>query len=67
MSPIRTGREAVVIKDSAAYERLLKSVERVEAVEGIQRGLESMERGEGRPAKKALEAIRKRHGIPRDA
>ena len=67
MSPIRTGGEAVVIKDSAAYERLLQSIERAEAIEGIQRGMESMQRGEGHPAKKGLEAIRKRHDISRDA
>lgn len=44
------GRPDLVVQDAAAYQRLLDVVDRAEAIAGIQRGLESMERGEGRPA-----------------
>ncbi len=43
-------------KDSSHYER-------AEAVEAICKGMESFERGEGRPAREALEELRKKLGI----
>lgn len=61
------GRAKVVVQDAASYQEFLEQVERAQAIEGIQRGLESMQRGEGRPAKAALEAIRRKHKIPREA
>jgi predicted transcriptional regulator len=33
--------------------------------EAVRRGLESMARGEGRPAEQVLEELRKKHKIPR--
>ena len=36
-----------------------------QTVEGIRRGLESVNRGEGRPAKKFFDEMRQKHGIPR--
>ena len=60
------GKTELIIQDARAYERLLELADRAEAIEGIKRGLESMKRGEGRPAREALEEIRRKHGIPRD-
>ena len=38
-----------------------------EAVLGIRRGLESIERGEGIPAEEAFAKLRKKYNIPQDA
>jgi PHD/YefM family antitoxin component YafN of YafNO toxin-antitoxin module len=52
------GKAEVVVQDAEAYQALLDKVEAAEAIIGIQRGLESMERGEGRPASEVLAEIR---------
>ncbi|MGE0133309.1 MAG: hypothetical protein AB7U82_34965 [Blastocatellales bacterium] len=39
--------------------------EYAETVKAIQEGIESFNRGEGRPAREALEELRQKHGIPR--
>ena len=41
--------------------------ERARAVGGSRLGIESMKRGEGRPAKEVFEKIRLKYKIPRDA
>ena len=54
------GRAKVVVQDAAAYQRLLDQLDRAETIAGIRRGLASFARGEGRPAREALEeAFRK--------
>src|SRR6185369_9703304 len=45
----------VVVQDAKAYQKLLDSLDYAEAVAGIKRGLASFARGEGRPARAALE------------
>jgi len=60
------GRAEVVVQDAESYERLLEVVERAEAIVGIRLGLDSMHRGEGRPAAEALKAIGERHRGRRD-
>ena len=64
------GKARAIVQDAAAYQRLLDQLERAETIAGIKRGLESFARGEGRPAREALEeAYRKikaaRKGRPR--
>ena len=49
--------------DDAAYQALLDRLDRAEAIVGINRGLVSMRRGEGRPADEALDELRTRLGI----
>jgi len=61
------GRGAAVLDSPASYQKLMEAQERVEAVEGIRRGLASAERREGRPAAEVLEKIRRKHRIPRRA
>lgn len=57
------GKAELVVQDAKAYQHVLEAIDRTEAIEGIRQGLESMERGEGRPAAEVLEEIRKRHNI----
>ena len=61
------GKAEVVVQDAASYQKLLDAIDRAEAIEGIQRGLEQMEAGRGRPAKEFFEALRKKYDIPREA
>jgi len=55
------GKAELVVQDVGAYRKMQELLDRAEAVEGIRRGLESMERGEGRPAAQVFEGIRRRH------
>ncbi len=50
------GKAVAVVLDSKAYQKLAAFIDEVETLAGIQRGLESFERGEGLPARQALEA-----------
>ena len=59
------GRPRLVVQAAEAYERLTEQVERAATIEGLRKGLEAFERGEGIPALEALEAMRKKHGLPR--
>lgn len=47
------------MQDAAAYE------ETIDAIRGIQRGLDAMKAGTGKPFRQALDEIRARHKIPR--
>ncbi len=44
------GKAELVVQDAASYQRLLEATDRIEAIEGIKRGLESMSRKAGKPA-----------------
>jgi prevent-host-death family protein len=59
------GRPRLVVQAAEAYERLTEQVERAATIEGLRKGLEAFERGEGVPAFEALEVMRKKHGLPR--
>ena len=52
------GRAELIVQDAAAYE------ETIDAIRGIQRGLDEMEAGTGEPARKVLDRIRAKHKIP---
>jgi len=56
------GRAEVVVQDAEAYQQLL---ERVETIEGIQRGLADAQAGRTKPARKVFNRLRRKHGIPR--
>lgn len=58
------GKAEVVVQDAKSYQQMLDLVDRAETVVGIRKGLASMERGEGIPADKAFEKLRKKHNIP---
>jgi prevent-host-death family protein len=59
------GKAQVVLQDAEAYQRLLDIAAQADAREGIRQGLEDARRGRDYPAREALEAFRRRHGIPR--
>lgn len=61
------GEAQVIVQDAGSYQKMLEVLDRAQAVEGIRRGLDSMARGEGRPAEAVFEGLRRRHQIPRDA
>jgi PHD/YefM family antitoxin component YafN of YafNO toxin-antitoxin module len=61
------GRVAAVLDSPDSYQKLMDAQDRLEAIEGIRRGLQSMERGEGRPADEVFEKLRRKHKIPRGA
>ena len=59
------GKAALVVLDAETFQTLSDKVERAEAIEGIRRGLAEAKAGKGRPAREALEAIRKKHRVSR--
>lgn len=59
------GRAEIVVQDARAYQEMLERVERAETVVALKQGIEEFERGEGRPARKALEELRRKHAISR--
>ena len=61
------GEAEVIVQDAGSYQKMLEVLDRAQAIEGIRRGLDSMARGEGRPAEEVFEGIRRRHQIPRHA
>jgi PHD/YefM family antitoxin component YafN of YafNO toxin-antitoxin module len=52
------GRAELIVQNAAAYEDSL------DAIRGIQRGLDAMKAGKGEPARKVLDRIRAKHKIP---
>ena len=48
----------------ATYQELLERIDYLEAIIGIQQGLEEFDRGEGTPAEQALVALQQKLGIP---
>ena len=53
------GRAELIVQDAAAFEDML------DAIRGIQRGLDAMKEGTGKPFRQALDEIRAKHKIPR--
>ena len=53
------GRAELIVQNAAAYEDTL------DAIRGIQRGLDEMKAGKGEPARVVLDRIRAKHKIPR--
>ena len=53
------GRAELIVQDAAAFEDML------DAIRGIQRGLEEMKAGKGEPARKVLDRIRAKYKILR--
>jgi prevent-host-death family protein len=56
------GKAELVVQDAAAYQALL---DRVEALEGIQRGVADVKAGRSKPAQQVFDKLRRKHGIPR--
>lgn len=56
------GKAEMVVQDAAAYQAL---VDRVEAMEGIQRGLAAVKAGRTKPGRQVFARLRRKYGIPR--
>lgn len=56
------GRAEQVVQDAEAYQALL---DRVEAIEGIQRGLADVKARRTKSARQVFARLRGKHGIPR--
>ena len=53
------GKAELIVQDAAAFEEML------DAIRGIQRGLEAMKEGTGKPFRVALDKIRAKERSPR--
>lgn len=56
------GKAELVVQDAVAYQALL---DRVETIEGIQRGLADVDARRTKPAQQVFDRLRRKHGIPR--
>ena len=61
------GKAVLVVQDTAACQKLPDLIDRIEAIAGIRQGLESMHRGEGRPAADVFQDLRTKHHLLHDA
>lgn len=57
------GRAELVVQDAESYQELLAAKDRIEAIEGIKRGLESMKQSRGRPAEEFFREFFAEKGI----
>src|SRR5205823_7107568 len=48
------GKAELVVQGAESYQAMLERLEQMDTIEGIRRGLEQMERGEGRPAEEVF-------------
>jgi PHD/YefM family antitoxin component YafN of YafNO toxin-antitoxin module len=44
------GKAELVVQDAKAYQKMLDVIDRLQAIEGVRRGLEAMEQNSGRSA-----------------
>ena len=58
------GKAELVVQDADSYQELLEAKDRMEALAGIKRGLESMKRHRGKPAEKFFQEFFAEKGIP---
>jgi PHD/YefM family antitoxin component YafN of YafNO toxin-antitoxin module len=59
------GKAEMVVQDAEAYQRMLDLVERMEANEGIRKGLAAVEAGRSKPARAVISAIKERRAVRR--
>ena len=60
------GRAELVVQDADSYQELLEAKDRMEAIDGIKRGLESLKRNAGKPAEKFFQEFFNQQGIRED-
>jgi len=58
------GKAELVVQDAESYQALLEAKDRMETIEGIERGLESMKLRRGKPATDFLREFFAEKGIP---
>lgn len=57
------GKAELVVQAAESYQKLLEAKDRMEAIEGIKRGLESMKRNAGKPVEKFFKEFFTEKGI----
>jgi len=57
------GKAEFVVQDANSYQKLLDLVERIQAIEGIQAGLDSVRQGRTQPARQALAKLQEKYGL----
>jgi PHD/YefM family antitoxin component YafN of YafNO toxin-antitoxin module len=57
------GRAEVVVQDAKSYQELLDTIDQLEAVAAIEKGLEESKQGKGVPARELLEKMRKKYKL----
>jgi prevent-host-death family protein len=60
------GKAELVVQDADSYQKLLEAKDRMEAIEGVRRGLESMENRRGKAAEKFFRDFFAEKGIAED-
>jgi PHD/YefM family antitoxin component YafN of YafNO toxin-antitoxin module len=59
------GKAEMVALDVKSFQEMLDIIDRIEAIEGIRRGLESKKRGEGKTLEEFDKEMRKKYRIPK--
>lgn len=59
------GKAELVVQDASSYQQVLDRLEESETVEAIRLGMKDAAEGRIKPARKALEDLRKRLGVSR--
>ncbi len=59
------GKAELVVQDAESYQKLLERIDRVEAVEGIRKGLADVQHGRTRPFRAALDDLRRKYEVRR--
>lgn len=57
------GKAELVVQDAASYQRLLELEDRLDAIEGIRRGLADVANGKSRPLEKVRQEKKKKYGL----
>jgi prevent-host-death family protein len=60
------GEAALVVQDVESYQTLLDAKERMETIEGIRRGLESMKSGGGKTSEAFFKELFAKHNIQKE-
>ncbi|MGH9914021.1 MAG: type II toxin-antitoxin system Phd/YefM family antitoxin [Pyrinomonadaceae bacterium] len=58
------GKATLVVQDAESYQKLLEAKDRIEAIEGIRRGLADMKAGRGTPSDKFFAEFFAKNNIP---
>jgi PHD/YefM family antitoxin component YafN of YafNO toxin-antitoxin module len=61
------GKAELIVQDASAYQAFLDRLDEAEAIIGIQRGLDSVDRGEGESLEEAIAKIRASVPVRRSA
>jgi prevent-host-death family protein len=57
------GKAELVVQDAESYQKLLNSIEYLESIIGIQKGLEDIANGDTQPLDQFMEEIQQKYGI----